>query len=305
MEVSILSAKSSPQWSQEQIFLKVLLEDDASLYYYEDRLINRFFYSAKGSAIEQLVYKEYLVDGGYVARNNCFRQQLLNKVHCIGSSAVETDRVNYQKQSMILYFTKYNQCKGGTFTDYAPENKDSFHLRITPGINLASSTVSNTVGNEGTARFSTQVTARLGLETEYILPFINHKWAVLFEPAFQYFHANSRNQQEAVSVHFNSIEFPLGLRYCFSLDKDLKVFLNTCYIPSYSLQFNSTITIEKPFSTPRKIKTRSSFAFGAGIAYKKLSAETRYYTASEIMSDYVSWSSEYKRASVILGFKIL
>ena len=40
-----VSSQSSPEWSHEEIFLKVLLEGGASLYFYEDGSLQRFFYS--------------------------------------------------------------------------------------------------------------------------------------------------------------------------------------------------------------------------------------------------------------------
>ena len=55
--LSSLTVSRHPQWSQEKLFLKVLVEGRAVLYQYFSSNLRRFFYSVNEKPIEQLVSK--------------------------------------------------------------------------------------------------------------------------------------------------------------------------------------------------------------------------------------------------------
>ena len=48
-----LTRLKDPEWSDERLFLKVLIDGKATLYYYQDFYHTRFFYSVDNSQIEQ------------------------------------------------------------------------------------------------------------------------------------------------------------------------------------------------------------------------------------------------------------
>lgn len=81
-DINKLSSYRTPLWKHEQLFLKVLVEGKASLFYYYDGEFERFFYSVNDTSIKQLVYKEFLNANGQVVPNNSFIQQLFNHVNC-------------------------------------------------------------------------------------------------------------------------------------------------------------------------------------------------------------------------------
>jgi hypothetical protein len=80
-ELNNMSWEKNPNFLEEQLFLKVLVEGNATLFQYEDGYLIRFFFCLKDSAIQQLVYKRYLVDET-IAQNNYFKQQLFNELSC-------------------------------------------------------------------------------------------------------------------------------------------------------------------------------------------------------------------------------
>jgi hypothetical protein len=82
------------------------------------------------------------------------------------------------------------------------------------------------------------------------------------------------------------------------LNKDLLFFVDALFITSFSFDFNSTIS-------NLDIRTGGSFAIGGGIGFKKISAEIRYSTDRNLLNDYVYWNTDYRRISLILGFRIL
>ena len=62
MDESVLSDSINPNWSSERLFLKVLVEGKASLYFYQENLFWRFFYSVDNSPIQQLIFKDYFTN---------------------------------------------------------------------------------------------------------------------------------------------------------------------------------------------------------------------------------------------------
>src|SRR6218665_4044562 len=73
-----------PVFRQENLFLQVLMEGNASLYLYDDGTVRRFFYKTNSSEIKQLVYKTYFLndDTDQIAKNNYFREQLYLDLKC-------------------------------------------------------------------------------------------------------------------------------------------------------------------------------------------------------------------------------
>ncbi len=306
MGSSDLSKEKSPEWSQQKLFLKVLVEGSATLFYYEGHNLVRFFYSVPDSAIKQLIYKEYYANAYEVAVNNKFREQLWTEVRCSGTSTSVIDQVGYRRSDLVKYFKNYNECIGNIALVYGKKDKKgSFHLKIAPGLNYSMLSVSNNSRPNYNTNFDNQLGFRLGLEAEAILPFNKNKWAVTFEPSYQYFNSTRDNGNMQVTINYNSIEFPLGLRYYFFLNQKLKVFADAMYIPGFCLNFNSNIFFHHAtYAVPIEIKTANSYAVGGGIAYQKLSAEIRYFTNRDIFFNLGYYYTDFHRIAFIFGYRI-
>ena len=74
-DLSRLYYNRNPEWSNERLFLKVLINGKASLYFYGEENLKRFFYRVTDS-ISQLVYKKFLAENKESKTNNTFLQQL-------------------------------------------------------------------------------------------------------------------------------------------------------------------------------------------------------------------------------------
>jgi hypothetical protein len=304
-----------PIWSNEQLFLKVILEGKASLYCYVEADLRFYFYSVNDSAIKQLVYKDYKVDSrnaiyfekendNVITTNNGFRLQLWNDVRCADATISSVEKLSYKQNELVSYFNKYNSCVGSPNVSYVyKEKRDFFNLRITPGINFSSMSIPSLYNID----FENKINLRLGLEAEFILPFNKNKWGLVIEPTYKSFNSEAETSIGKVTITYNSIEFPFGLRYYLFLDKGLKLFINGFMIPGHTLDFNNTIDFEYPYAGSIEIIPVTgirNFAFGCGANYKKISAEMRYYTKQNPLIAYESWTAEYKRLALIIGFKI-
>jgi len=297
MELSSLSNSRNPIWSTEKLFLKVILEGKASLYSYNEKNFERFFYSLNNAPIKQLIFKEYIYSDNNLSKNNEFRQQLWNTLKCEEADIKSMQYLSYTLSDLKAYFKKYNECSGSPIIVYSTKKgKDFFNLGINPGINYSAMTISNSAIDNDVDLTSTGF--RLGIESEFIMPFNKNKWGIIFEPTFQTF----KGKEGIADVNLKFIEFPLGLRHYFYLNQNARIFLNAYYITSFSLNFNSSLNYSL---SSLKISPRDSYALGGGIDYKRLSAEIRYYTNRDLVSDYSMFHTDYSRISFMFGYKIL
>ena len=307
MDASVLSDSINPDWSSERLFLKVLVEGKASLYFYQENLFRRFFYTVDNSPIQQLIFKDYLtndIDQHYQS-NLKFQQQLWNDVRCMNTTMQSVERLNYDRGELQKYFKKYNNCQGIASIDYdTDKGKHNFNLRITPGLNYSSLSVSNGLESRY-AEFKSQLHYRIGLEAEYILPFNRNNWGITIEPNFENFKQQYKSPVNS-TVEMNTLELPVGIRRYFFINDKFKLLLDA-QGTIVGLNFNSNFNIQSSYySLPFQIdRTAYSISFGGGLQYSGISAEIRYYTNTSVTNDYIYWNSEYRRIAFIIGYNLL
>jgi hypothetical protein len=306
-ELDRLSDNSEPLWSQEQLYLKVLVSGKATLYYYEEQSLKRFFYSVSDSLITQLIYKEYLIESQYVGANNRFRDQLWKYVRIPNSTRNPLDGVNYNQKGMLWYFKKYNDLSGGTalaVDSLGIQARDIFHLWITPGINCSSLSLTNNYYTDRNADFSTGIFPRIGLEAEFVLPFNKNKWSVITEPSYQFYVGGTRFKAGKAKVSFHLFQLPVGIRYSFFLNENLKVFVNGYVVSSLGAKLNSSVIFDDPFASPLILKPQNCVAIGCGIGLKRVNAEACFYTNQDLLNDYIYWKSAYRQFLVIVSYRM-
>jgi len=305
-EIYRLSTQKSPLWSKEQLFLKVLLTGKASLYYYFDNETPKFFYSKTDSPIQQLIYKEYKTDDGRINTNDLFRQQLWNDIKCENTTIKSLEKLNFLQKDLVNLFKVYNTCHGDTsYISYNHfKNRDFINLRITPGINSSSLIFNNHSINER-IRYDNTLSFRIGIEAEYILPFNKNKWGIVIEPTYQNYTAKKMIPKYHLlsTVNYSFIEFPIGLRYYYFLTSDLKLYLNGFYIPKSTINLVSSANFNE--SSNKDIVSDLCFAIGGAVEYKNVNLEVRYYSNKNLLSTYISYSTDYSRVAVILGYKFI
>ncbi|MDH5368104.1 MAG: tRNA modification GTPase, partial [Cyclobacteriaceae bacterium] len=307
-----LTYEKDPILKQEVLFLKVIIEGKASLYYYEDRDIKRFFYSVTDTSINQLIHKRYLVDNS-VAHNNRFRQQIAIDVRCAETNMNSLKKVTYNLKILEKYFIKHNSCIGDTtMISFNKSKSDLLNLKITSGINMTSMSLDNhyyddVYFNTIDFPFKENINLRFGFELEFIMPFHKNIWGITIEPTFQQLNTEKEFTSSifgtrTASIEFRSVEFPIGLRHYIFLNDKSKLFLNGIYIPYLSFDFDSKINVESVSTLD--IFAKHSFAFGGGFEHDRVSLEVRYYLRRELLSRYWYWSTDYNRLSFIVGYKI-
>ena len=307
-DLNALLNNSQPVFNKEQLFLKVLTLGHATLFYYEDNNLRRFFYRVLDSEINPLIYKRYLKSSAVVGKNMAFRQQLWNDLKCEGISQTQIDRLQYKKDQLVHFFNTYNQCKDPSLEiAQSKASNFEFHLALRPGVNLNSLEIKNSLSNFRNTDFGSNIGIRLGVEFEAKFPFNNGKWSLFFEPTYQTYTAEAQSiptnfiPPTSSEVDYKSFELPLGIRHYMFLNNKSRIFLNAAFV--YDTSLGSKIAFGN--GSELDIESLTNWAFGIGYKYgERLALEFRYTTNRELLREFVSWESRFGGYSLILGYSI-
>ncbi len=317
-----LSHQSNPEFKEETLFLKVILEGKASLYSYEDGSIRRYFFEKDNNGkVEQFVYKQFINTSNSISDNKAYLNQLQSNFRIENLPNSYFDNVDYYKSDFVKYYIKYNESKNYEYKYFqVKRNKSLFNLNVRAGftsssVNFINSFVSyNGKPNGFDTNFETKSSIRIGVEGEFILPFNNNKWAIIVEPTYQKFdgieYLNKGAYNEKIhTIDYKSIEIPIGIRYYFHLNTSSKLFINLGFITD--LNFNSNIKIINSYGNgittvdEFPIKSTGNLYYGVGYKFlEKFSLEVRTGSNRELLSNNASYSSIYKSFSIIFGYKI-
>jgi hypothetical protein len=295
-----MSNSKDPEFTKEQLFLKVLVEGNASLYSFEDRSVERFFFRVDESEAEQLIYKPYRISDTEMGVNTKYKEQLWMRLKCSDISTRSFENTDYRKSHLIGLFVSYNTCTNSAYTNYSEKVKrDAFNLTLRPGTNFSSLSIENSQATTLGGEFNNEVTFRVGVEAEIILPFKWGKWTMLTEPTYNYFKSEEMFDTRQVRVDYKYIQIPLGIRHYFISRNVSKVFVNALYVWDFSL--DSSVNYEA--IAELEISGANNFAVGLGYKYANtFSLEFRYFTNKEIITNYTFWNSDFKSFSLIVGY---
>lgn len=302
-------------WKEETLFLKELVKGEANLYYYEDGDLRRFFYNVGDEEIVQLRHKIYKREDLKIGENNEFRQQMSNTFNCEGFSKNVLQKLQYKMDSLVKVFNTYNACNDPSYEAIKNEkSKLIIHAALRPGINFTSLDVRNSLSSFRNADFGSQNEFRIGAELEFALPFNKNKWAIIIEPTYRTFKAQTQSQERNsfipnsdfyAVVNYTSLEIPIGFRHYMFFGENFKLFLNASVL--IDLPINSEVNYVNFGGSEGEIGYNFSFAPGIGFTIlDRFSIEGRLLGKREIFNTkaFKSYSSEYKGFSLILGYRI-
>jgi hypothetical protein len=298
-----LSLIRKPEFTNETLFLKVLTEGKATLYYFRKRGEDRYFFKKDTSTIQQLIYKKYIVSTTQTGINNNFQNQLRAELNCANYTDEKFKTLKYNRATLEKFFIEYNQCEGGAIV--VPQDnkeKSAFHFKVTPGLDFASMQAQSST-KDVLADFESKIRPRIGAEFELTLPFNNNKWAAVSEPNFQWYKSKV-NSHIPRNINYQSFELPLGLRHYFFLKSGNRIFITAIGILDVPLVYKVNLPTGKYNNHPLS----SNVAFGVGYNYKKISIECRYYSKRTSMltipGEATDLFLDYRKTSIIFGYRI-
>lgn len=307
-----------PIWENKIMFLKVLIEGDASLYEYHTNSITKFYFKNKSGIIEPLVYKRYLRENNIdVAENTNFRMQLFNEFSSNKENSEDYFKLNYNKKELIKYFSKLNNVTSNKSKLYVKEKKSDFNLKIKAGYNFSDLKIQGPIFGKKIypIEMGENKHPNLALEFEYILPFNNKKWSVYLESNYQkyeqeyekkfsaeIFPGYSIDKSQVWNVNNSSINFPLGVKYGFFLGAKSKIVLATEVISTFKLD-SSIYTLDMPMVLNTE-SFKQILGFGLGYTYENKFGVELKYNQKNILIDYFEWSSKLNTFTLNLTYTI-
>ena len=204
----------APYWYSKQVFIKVLVDGNMSLYSYRTSGYHRFYYKLKSDSITPLIYKRYFVHSDQLGFNRQYIMQLEKLLDC-GDLSKKTN-VNYTAEALINLVNQYDQCTNSTTVNYKLEKKLAFSAKLTAGANYSSyrAFIDGGFFSKG-ADFGQAITPRFGLEIEMLLPYWENRWSIIFDPNYRAYKSEVTSGSDKFSVDYTSIELPLGCSYSF------------------------------------------------------------------------------------------
>lgn len=319
-----------PHFKNENVFLKVLIEGKASLFYFYENGIEKFFFLTDKKDIEQLVFLAYLADdedynsnkkegiddiilNSTILYNRIYRKQLNQYVNC-NNSRDEISKLGYSKSSLENFFEKYNNCENADFKKFETGNKSTFKLKASLINNFNSADLTKYGSADYSANFGTSYGLGFGFEAELILPFNNNKWSLIIEPSYNSYKKTKKLQaqfspsidEQEVELKYNYVQIPIGLRHYFYLNNNSSIFINGLYNVKINTGDNG---VKYSFSTSANMDvfpTLNNFAFGIGFNYKKYSIESRIFSNTQILNPASNDNkADYKNISLNLRYQLL
>jgi len=293
--LSNMSKDKDPEFQQETLFLKCHIEGCASLY--ESPKHKKFFIRINDSAIFQLVKKNYILENK-VTPNNLYKSQLYATLACPSITRDACKNTGYTKSGLKKIVSKYNECKSCQPVTFKGRKKNNaFNLAIKPGFRMSWLNVENWQPPIDNVDYGKELTMSLGLEAEYILPINKNKWSLTFEPTYQYYKTKDPRPYHTNEVDYSSLELPIGFRYYMFISDKSKLFLSASLV-LFDIPLHSEIG-------SLEIGSTRNFTFGFGYNHHHwLSAELRYGTVRDLLSDYVFYRGNYQSVSLTLGIKV-
>ena len=320
-----LNEKREPNFRTDTLFLQVSIEGDASLYLYRNKdLPKRFFYSIGESKIEPLIYKKYLVDETKIRTNNRYKQQLLNELKCPKLKRGVVTNAKYSQKSLNNIFTLYNRCRGNKFENFnKKKRKGTFNIAVKAGINYSAIKLIQEPPFSNEQELDAYLSPRIGIELEYVFPFLNDKLSIISYPSYQYSTTSEEAliyingsvpsnpggraaEKEVLLIDYSRLILPFGVRYYYYMGKDVNLYIQgagmidflTNASRAYNFEnFRSNFNFENTTADPY-------LDIATGVKYRKMSLDI-IYSVNNVMRNEGLNGKMKNSITLNFGYKIL
>lgn len=303
-DLSSFSNSGTPIWSIETLFLNEILCGKANLWVYTESNRTWFFYSLGNEVPQQLIYKEYTIDGNIYA-NEGFKQQLSVFIKNDYTKNIDVNDIKYDKKSLINYFRKYNSMEEYcTKTDFKKIKRNVWNLKVFGAVNFNKLEIYYTsgLGDKVTEDYGRKTNWSAGLEFEYYLPVNRNQFSLFLSPTYEHIYFKKDFNGNTKFFQNQIIDFTLGGRYTKYIGKTINCNFDVALNPPFDVNFNGKYTFSKYLTiTPNP---EINFIIGAGVSYKNIGLEFKYYTDREMLSYQTDIGSRFSKTFVSLYYKI-
>ena len=215
-EINSLSKSSLPEYRRQEVFLEVLVEGAADLFYFRTPSLKQFFYRLGSGPIKPLINRQYL-RGDRIVQQDLYRSVLGAILDC-GYVPERLDQLTFNRKSLVRYFEEYHRCTEEDYRIYERQNEHRrFRLALRAGVDQHSSTIGVIYpgGVVNPVSYDAIFVPRLSIEAELSFSFLHAQWALAGEIYYQAFRQEwpEGASGEPINIEIKGINVPLGIRY--------------------------------------------------------------------------------------------
>jgi hypothetical protein len=298
-----LSEFRNPDFRQERLFLKVVVEGSISLLSYANTSYERYFYVQEGQLPIQLIYKKFESIDERIVENQEYKKQISELLTCSDITTPLILSTSYGRNSLDKLFCRYNECVGSQYTNYYEyRTRSQFHFRVKPGMRFSTFSIVNLTDSWRDTDFENKLLFRIGVEAEVVLPYKKNKWAFYSDPAFQYYSSEVLTGIYPKKVDYKSIEIPLGIKHYFFLNENSKIHLSGSIVYDYILN-DAFVLVE--YRQELVMANTFNVRTGIGFNYNEFCVELNYDFRRNALGLYSSWYSDFHPITLNLSYTIL
>ena len=278
-----LSQFSDFELKPATVFLNVIVEGAASLYYYPSTTGDKYFVSVQGKQpeITQLLYKKYLSAGNFENENAAFRQQLFNLVKTEDQTIKDYLSLPYKRKELTDIISAYNQSLHSPSLVFNEQKNAKTKVRYVMIAGVYNSKLS-VFDFEHDPDPESKINAGLSAELEFLMP--SRKSALFLRVEYEKVKINlhsrysiSNNTYQIngnYAFDYSALNFIVGPRIYFNESSKLhKIYLDLgglLFINNGSLTDSSTLTNSAgevfPYKS-EKFEVKNGFCLTAGLGY--------------------------------------
>jgi hypothetical protein len=316
------------QVKMDTVFLTVLVQGKASLYYLKDLQAKVHFFIQKDKGpIEELILLKYLQEsktgngGKALVVVHKYKGQLLDAFADCPEIASSIRSVKYTPESLQKLFVEYNQCLVGQPIPYSARLEK---VTVKAGLLAGGSHTKLQFVGDGHkeltgAPFTKAFSYTLGASFDILLPRSHQKWSLYNEFRWKSYQVSALYQEKKSDQYYtlNNLSFDIGyinwssmVRYRCPMGK-LQPFVNAGICNALAVKVGNENTVESRFYTNYRIeqeeaiehfrKREFGFCFGIGAKMRAFSGELRY-EVGDGMSSYQNLKSTSKTTNFLVVY---
>ncbi len=296
---------------RRNVFLKVLVEGEATLYLYDDNRRRKFYYSVGEGEVTPLVYRRLAYSGETVRENNSYQTQLNHVVNC-NKTQKEVENVDYNLNSLVRYFQEYNECKGTAQMSYLRNNRfKQFHVYLKGAVGMMSADL--LILSRRSNSFETEISGEplysFGLESEYSWSSKKKRFSVILSAGYQQFTFEDLRATDSLSMEGKFIQIGVGTRYSIHFNESARWFASAGYAHYLSAGAGYTYRDDEFLRNPSDVEfdlnSGPGYFLGTGVELRnRFLVQVRYDARIEKENDYVLRNPTFSTFSIDLGYRL-
>lgn len=321
-----ISSGYQPVFTDETIFLRVIVEGGVSLFSYEDKNADRYFMGQQKGQITQLIYKKYNIvvedsrgiTENVTGMNDSYKEQIKSTLQCSDITDSEVKELSYNRSSLTEIFASYYNCKGTEPVRWSERKKSEIEinarlrsgLRVTtPEFNSSSVVIANSIMlpvSQG-ASANTILSYFIAGELEFSVPI---SVTGLFSGFTEITYMNLEGDLSGVEgeaygmmMDFQMLRLQGGTRYYYPVSRNLNPFLEFSVAYSFLLNESSSIRTDVGIGGIRDTDYPHELILGIGLDInRKFNVLARYGT---ILTDSGTTFALFNFTSISVSYNFL